>query len=319
MRYLIFILFCTYFNGIQAQTGVSGQVDLDDTIDGVQIKVFTYGSQAKLKDSLRLVATTQPDAKGFFEFDSHLFSKKNSLYKIQYMEKGGKIAEKSFIHSQSDVLRFSLVDGVFAHYESTNMADKEWQGFQQLKLKLLDSLVAPTAQVDLDKRLAGYTKDSVKVLYVKLLALNQLDQRNLLQSDISANPSAYTVLLKELQASDIPALEYAFLADRIALDYAKDYQKKYSWSMALNLFLLLGFVVSGAYLFYRKRKPNGTAHLLSSQETKVEALILQGCTNKEIAQELFISVNTVKTHIQNIYRKLEVANRKELIGRFSKK
>jgi DNA-binding CsgD family transcriptional regulator len=35
-------------------------------------------------------------------------------------------------------------------------------------------------------------------------------------------------------------------------------------------------------------------------------------SNKEIASELFISHNTVKTHINNIYKKLAISNREEL-------
>jgi len=42
-------------------------------------------------------------------------------------------------------------------------------------------------------------------------------------------------------------------------------------------------------------------------------LILQGKSNKEIANELFISLSTVKTHITNIYNKLKVSSRQELL------
>ena len=42
-------------------------------------------------------------------------------------------------------------------------------------------------------------------------------------------------------------------------------------------------------------------------------VITNGKTNKEIAQELFVELSTVKTHINNIYRQLNVSNRKEAI------
>jgi LuxR family maltose regulon positive regulatory protein len=51
------------------------------------------------------------------------------------------------------------------------------------------------------------------------------------------------------------------------------------------------------------------AEPLSSQELRVLRLLVPGCSNPEIAHELVVSVNTVRTHIQNIYRKLDAHNR----------
>jgi LuxR family maltose regulon positive regulatory protein len=50
---------------------------------------------------------------------------------------------------------------------------------------------------------------------------------------------------------------------------------------------------------------------LSVQERRVLRLLVAGMTNTEIARELTVSVNTVKTHTQNIYRKLNVSGRDE--------
>lgn len=48
---------------------------------------------------------------------------------------------------------------------------------------------------------------------------------------------------------------------------------------------------------------------LSSQEERVLRLLAAGLTNPEIAQELVLSVNTVKTHVKSVYRKLNVNSR----------
>ncbi len=58
---------------------------------------------------------------------------------------------------------------------------------------------------------------------------------------------------------------------------------------------------------------------LSIRETEVLHLVCLGKTNKIIAEELFISINTVKTHIRNIYEKLDINNRKEIKVKFKKK
>lgn len=49
---------------------------------------------------------------------------------------------------------------------------------------------------------------------------------------------------------------------------------------------------------------------LSKQEQKVLTVLAGGQMYKEIAAELNISINTVKKHLKNVYRKLEVTNRK---------
>jgi two-component system response regulator DegU len=50
-------------------------------------------------------------------------------------------------------------------------------------------------------------------------------------------------------------------------------------------------------------------HLLSRRELEVLGLIAKGMLNKEIAQTLFISEKTVKNHISNIFKKLNVSDR----------
>ena len=50
---------------------------------------------------------------------------------------------------------------------------------------------------------------------------------------------------------------------------------------------------------------------LSPREGEVLQLVAQGATNKEIAESLFISENTVKTHLKNIMEKLHLANRSQ--------
>lgn len=59
-------------------------------------------------------------------------------------------------------------------------------------------------------------------------------------------------------------------------------------------------------------KPN---NLLSDREAEVLAAIAQGKSNQEIAEALFVSTNTIKTHISNIYSKLGVNRRTQAIAK----
>jgi len=53
---------------------------------------------------------------------------------------------------------------------------------------------------------------------------------------------------------------------------------------------------------------------LTSREMDVLNLLVQGCSNREIADRLFISIHTVKNHITNIFQKIGVNDRSQLIA-----
>lgn len=55
----------------------------------------------------------------------------------------------------------------------------------------------------------------------------------------------------------------------------------------------------------------GKAEGLTERESQVLVLVAEGLTNKEIATTLYVSVETVKTHLRQILAKLEVRNRVE--------
>ena len=54
---------------------------------------------------------------------------------------------------------------------------------------------------------------------------------------------------------------------------------------------------------------------LTPREQDILALIVDGRSNREIAQELYIAVGTVKNHVKNIYSKLNVHSRTQAVAR----
>jgi LuxR family transcriptional regulator, maltose regulon positive regulatory protein len=54
---------------------------------------------------------------------------------------------------------------------------------------------------------------------------------------------------------------------------------------------------------------------LSQRELEILHLIAQGLSNREISQQLFLALNTIKGHNQKIYSKLYVQSRTEAIAR----
>jgi len=56
---------------------------------------------------------------------------------------------------------------------------------------------------------------------------------------------------------------------------------------------------------------------LTAREKEILELLSQGLLYKEIADRKFISIDTVKKHVGNIYRKLHVSNKVEAINKFN--
>jgi DNA-binding CsgD family transcriptional regulator len=53
---------------------------------------------------------------------------------------------------------------------------------------------------------------------------------------------------------------------------------------------------------------------LTPSELRVARLATEGMTNREIAQQLYVTAKTVETHLRHVYQKLDVAGRGELGG-----
>nr|WP_319268810.1 helix-turn-helix transcriptional regulator [uncultured Draconibacterium sp.] len=96
------------------------------------------------------------------------------------------------------------------------------------------------------------------------------------------------------------------------------------WLMIIEavIILILLVILIGFYKQLkkmRKRENDSTNNLkplyegLTLKQQEILSLLAAGKTNKEIAQELFVELSTVKTHINNIYRQLGVSNRKEAV------
>ncbi len=89
----------------------------------------------------------------------------------------------------------------------------------------------------------------------------------------------------------------------------------------------LGFLALGVWVGARLTVPRSSGDSfelnrsaveylrLSDRELEVLGLIARGLSNKEIAKALIVSPNTVKTHLANLYAKLEVSRRTQAVQR----
>ncbi len=79
---------------------------------------------------------------------------------------------------------------------------------------------------------------------------------------------------------------------------------------------ILSRFAEGKLVFTKKMEPsfNQIAHKLSPREKEIISFLANGLSNSEIANRLNLSEKTIKAHLYNIYRKLNVRNRSHLIA-----
>ena len=114
-------------------------------------------------------------------------------------------------------------------------------------------------------------------------------------------------------------LLYSRIMEGIFVLFEKELIKNYTILIIIETILLC--IVLYVYILYYLKVNQTTSndrlkeivnkYNLTSQEEKVLGLLVQDLTKKEIADKLFLSVNTIKIHVTNIYKKTSM-NRKEL-------
>jgi len=139
----------------------------------------------------------------------------------------------------------------------------------------------------------------------------------------------YSIMYKKIGAREkavrslVEAMEFAaeenllnyFLFD---LDFTNDLLTEVYKIQAAEKTKISRQFIDNLKLAIKKKKNRAKMHAnfdLSSRELDALKLLVENYTNPEIADKLFVSVNTIKTHLKNIFLKLEVDSRAKAIAK----
>lgn len=320
MKRFLFLLSVLIATVTQAQNVITGFVTQSQLQNAESVVLLEVNpALSGTKEGIQEIARTPIVSNGGFSFDKELFQETDKVYQLALAKNGVTTTVgaskslhtlKTFILSAKDSMVFH--EGK-AQYETTNLADIEWTQFKKFEKAQHFNGLNADAVAGYMNNTRGYVKDSLKILLVKLMSIKELDSKNLLEKDIEENTAYYEQLVLQLKDSDLQPEYYAYLESKLSKLNLSKTESRFTLSMLLNGILLLVIVLIGIkYMKAQKNTPKEELIPLSKQETLIKNLILEGKSNKEIAAELFISVSTVKTHITNIYSKLQVSSRKEL-------
>jgi len=278
----------------------------------------------------------------FFEFKGNNLDTENKIYRIHidncneldtnhFNGKCDTSREIIFIAKNNDSisLPISLDNQMFCAIESTNKQSNTIFQIELLKEEM---------RYDYGNyRSKANRKLNNKKWFVKLQQYGEQQDEPLAELYIynflsDRTNDLYSYYLEDLNSNNY----YDKLSERLAEKYPNtNYLEQYKNEIAADKFRfstnktavfnwryvvypLLGLSVLLNFIFwfrFKKDKKNGKTDLknrLTEQEQKILSLILQNKTNKEIATEVFISLSTVKTHINNLYKKLNIDSREQL-------
>jgi DNA-binding CsgD family transcriptional regulator len=86
------------------------------------------------------------------------------------------------------------------------------------------------------------------------------------------------------------------------------------FTIIAGFFLLTGLYLGSRYFVKSKSQKNQISiNSFTKREKEIANALVDGLSNKEIAESLFISENTVKTHLQNLFSKLNVTSRMQAL------
>ena len=115
-------------------------------------------------------------------------------------------------------------------------------------------------------------------------------------------------------------LMYSRIMEGIMVSFEDELINHYTLLIVVIMVLLSLVIVLYFLLYYQSNQMSESSlvknisvkYKLGIQEEKVLGLLIQGLSNQEIADQLFVSVNTIRNHVANIYKKTGM-KKKELI------
>ena len=334
---------------MMAQYEFIGAVNLDNLDGKIYLSVVEDYRKISGVHPEQILDQTQADSTGMFSFRGNNLPSENKIYRI-HIDNCSELDQKTthftghcpnskeviFVANNSTQLSlpFSFENQMFCTVVSTNEKASSFLKIDSLKNDM--RFAFGTYRSEANRKLNSKRWFSIFQQYGEQLQepLAELysfaffsdrssDLYGYYLEDLKVNPY-YDNLLARLQAT-YPNTQYVkqyaaeLESDRHLV--ATQQTSSLPWWVYLVGGISLLSIFGNFYFFGKMKKMNdaGAAKKsLTQQENKILDLILQDKTNKEIATDMFVSVSTVKTHINNLYKKLQVGSREEVKSLYSR-
>jgi DNA-binding CsgD family transcriptional regulator len=340
LTFLLTLGFCGY-----SQYSFEGKIA--NNVDGKTVYLSIIEDYRKLSIPYleQVIKKTTVDSVGTFRFKGDNLSLDNRIYRIHIDECPEESSDSNhflgrcensrsilFIANNRDSINFptSFADEVLCEITSTNPKSDAFLQIDALKEEMAFEYYEYPSEASRklnSKKWFTTLQDFGKQLEEPLAELYVFDflsdKRNETYShyikDVAKNPY-YTNLGERLENAYPNTVFTELYVKEITPDQLMAFQSKTpqsSWRWVLGGLLALSLCCNLYFLTQKKDHRTNSLKKLTVQEQRIVNEILKDKTNKEIASDLFISLSTVKTHINNLYKKLNISSReeiKELLG-----
>ncbi len=338
---LILFLFSIYAH---AQYSFSGQVDIERWKNDVYLSVIEDYRKISGVYSEQIIKKIKADEYGHFEFSGNNLNAVNRIYRIHvdncvddeqninhFDGTCNDSKEILFIAKNTDTILFpfSFDDQILCSIQSNNLKSTAFIKIDSLRedMRFAFSEFRSEANRKLNnkkwfKTLQDFGKELNEPLTELYIYSFLSDRRNNFHTfyleDLKTN-SYYNELQERLSNSYPNSLftkQYSTELNSDKFVHLSNQERSFNWNYLLY-FLLIISLIGNIWLIISQKKQQSKSisnakQQLTKQEQTILDLLIEEKSNKEIAETLFVSVSTVKTHVNNIYKKLDVQSREEV-------
>ncbi len=346
------VLFLMFPWALSAQYHFSGHVDTTYWPEEVYLSLVEDYRKISGVYPEQIIQKTTPDSTGYFSFLGDHLPTGNHIYRIHVHNCSEKnennihfngfcpeSKEVFFIAKNSDTLSlpFSFDREMFCKVTSTNEKSNTFikadSIIDEMQFAFSNYRSQTSRKINANKWLSNLQQfgkrenEPLIELYIYAFLSNKSNELYAYYLKDLKNNSYYEQLLERLKklypnSTYTKQYEAELASDNFLLNPEK-ITSKHLWIWILSFILLFSLLLNALQFFVYRRKKSASHTLLlkdlTHQEQKILDLILTDKTNKEIASAMFVSVSTVKTHINNLYKKLNTSSREEVKSLYTKK
>lgn len=348
MRTLLTVLlfFCTL--AMHAQYSFSGQIDKKHWHEDVYLSVIEDYRKISGIYSEQIVSRVKADSLGFFRFTGNQLENENRIYRIHVDncfdgEQGqnhfnGHCDDSKtviFIAKNKDtiVFPFSFDKQMFCDIRSTNEKTQVFVKIDSIKEEMKYAFGEYPSEANrrlnskkwfrtLQEYGQNLNEPIAEVYIYSFLSDRRNDLHEHYLEDLKNN-AYYNDLLERLKthypnSSYTKQYEEELTSDQYIVSGHKGH---FIWFYLLIPVCLisigLNFYLASKLKNQHSKTLESQKEQLTNQEQKILEMLLENHSNKTIAEQLFVSVSTVKSHVNNIYKKLNVNSRDEIKSLFN--